>query len=90
MSSRCIDVEATLYQLYVPSGLTVWVNKKKLFTLEILQYWNRQAWANSIDPDQMLQNMLSDQGLHCLPLIQQFLDIFTASKLNVQILGQVR
>ena len=24
------------------------------------------TWANSTDPDQMLQNMASDQGLHCL------------------------
>ena len=30
--------------------------------------WDREAWANSID--QMLHNMLSDQGLCCLPLIQ--------------------
>ena len=35
-------------------------------------YWDRQAWANSIVPDQMLQNAASDQGLHCLPLLQQY------------------
>ena len=29
------------------------------------KYWDRQAWANSIDSDQM--------SLHCLSLIQQFL-----------------
>ena len=34
-------------------------------------YWNRQAWANRVDPDKMLQNVASDQGLHCLSLIQQ-------------------
>ena len=33
------------------------------------KYLDRQAWANSVDPDQMLQNAASDQGLHCLPLI---------------------
>ena len=37
-------------------------------------YSDRQAWANSVDPDQMLQNAASDQGLHCKPVIQQFLD----------------
>ena len=25
-----------------------------------------QAWANSINPDQILLNVASDQGLHCL------------------------
>ena len=34
------------------------------------KYWDRQAWANSVDPDQMLQNAASDQGLQCLPLIK--------------------
>ena len=37
-------------------------------------YGNRQAWANSIDPDQMPLKVASDQGLHCLPLIKQLLD----------------
>ena len=35
-------------------------------------YLDRQAWANSVDPDQMPQNASSDQGLHCLPLTQHF------------------
>ena len=30
-------------------------------------YWNREAFANSVDPDQMPQNATSDQGLHYLP-----------------------
>ena len=29
-----------------------------------------QAWANSVDPDQMLQNAAPDQGLHCFPFHQ--------------------
>ena len=37
-----------------------------------LKYWDRQACANSVDPDQMPQNAASEQGLHCLPLIQQY------------------
>ena len=35
------------------------------------KYWDRQAWTNSVDPDQTPQNAASDQGLHCLPLVQQ-------------------
>ena len=37
-------------------------------------YSDRQAWANSVDPVETPQNAASHQGLHCLPLIQQFLD----------------
>ena len=36
------------------------------------KYWDRQASANSGDPDQMLQNAGSDQVLHCLPLSQHY------------------
>ena len=32
-------------------------------------------------PDQIPQNVESDQGLHCLPITQQFLDTSTGSKL---------
>ena len=39
---------------------------------------NSQAWANSADPDQMPQNVASDQGLHCL---QEFLDTCTGCKI---------
>ena len=35
-------------------------------------YSDKQARANSVDPDQTPQNAASNQGLHCLPLIQQF------------------
>ena len=35
-------------------------------------YLDRKAFANSVDPDQMLQNVASHQGLHCLPYIQQY------------------
>ena len=31
---------------------------------EITLSMDRKAWANNVDPDQMLQNVLSDQGLH--------------------------
>ena len=34
------------------------------------KYADRQACANSPDSDQTPKNATSDQGLHCLPLIQ--------------------
>ena len=36
------------------------------------KYWDRRAFANSVDPDQMPQNAASDQGLHCLPYMQRY------------------
>ena len=42
-------------------GKTVYSNNPK--------YWDRQAWANSVDPDQMPHSAASDQGLHFLPLV---------------------
>ena len=44
------------------------------------KYWDKQAWANSVDPDQMPQIVVSDQDWHCLPLIQHFLDKLTGGK----------
>ena len=34
--------------------------------------WDRQAFANSVDPDQMPQNAASDQGQHCLTYKQLY------------------
>ena len=36
------------------------------------KYWDRQAWANSVDPDQTPHFAASDLCLHCLPLRQQY------------------
>ena len=47
------------------------------------KYWDRQVCANSDDPYQKLQNAASDQGLHCLPLIQQFIDKSISSKVDL-------
>ena len=44
-------------------------------------YSDRQAWANSVDPNETPQNAASHLGQHCLPLIQQFLDTSSGSKL---------
>ena len=35
----------------------------------------------NVDPDEMTHSAASHQGLHCLPLIQQFLDTTSGSKL---------
>ena len=35
------------------------------------KYLDGQAKENGVDPDQMPQNVASDQGLHCLVLIKQ-------------------
>ena len=40
-----------------------------MVTVITLKYWDRQAWVNSVEPNQMLQNALSEHGLHSLPLI---------------------
>ena len=44
-------------------------NKTKIQYLPYV--FGSQIWANSVDPDDMLQNAASHQGLHCLPVIQQ-------------------
>ena len=35
------------------------------------KYWDRQAGANSIDPDQMPRNVAADKRLPFWPVIQQ-------------------
>ena len=44
-------------------------------------YFNWQAWSNSVDPDETPQNAATHQSLHCLPLVQQFLDTTSGSKI---------
>ena len=44
-------------------------------------YSDRQAWVNSVEPDELQQTAVSHQGLHCLSLIQQFLDTTLGNKL---------
>ena len=45
------------------------------YSVTYRMYSDSQAWANSEDPNETPQN------LHCLPLIQQFLDTTPGSKL---------
>ena len=47
------------------------------------KYSDRQAIANSADPDQIQQYMASDQGLNYFPLIKQILDSQTGSKIDL-------
>ena len=44
---------------------------------------DRQAIANSLDPNKTLQNRASDQGLHCLPIIQHFLHSSTGGQTDM-------
>ena len=50
------------------------------------EHLDRHAWTNSADPDEMPQNAASHQGLHYLPLIQQFLGLHYLPPIQ-QILG---
>ena len=50
---------------------------------DIPKYWDRQVWANSVDPDQMLKNAVSDQDPHCLQLVQQILDALTGYSMDL-------
>ena len=38
------------------------------------KFSDKQVWANSVDPDQILEEQ-SDQGLHCLPFPVHLLDL---------------
>ena len=40
------------------------------------KYLDRYAFANIVDPDQMLQNIVSDPGLHFLPYTLYKMDYF--------------
>ena len=46
------------------------------------KYWDRQAFANSADPDQTPQITASNQGLHCLPYIQQYFKDIKSSRMD--------
>ena len=58
------------------------VNLFIAYTMFTPKCWDRQAWANSVDLNQMPQNAASDQGLQCLPLTQQFIKKSTGSEMD--------
>ena len=76
--NRELSLMLCMYEIKLIAGLcephTIWNNSK---------YWNRHALANSVDPDQMLQNAASDLGLHHLRLILLFLEILTGSQMEL-------
>ena len=70
--------ESDRVQSFIPVNLT----QSHKYDLRIYHtYSDWQAWTNSADPDETPQNVASHQGLHCLPLIQQFLDTTSGSEL---------
>ena len=85
--------------LHLSNGIILYNNIKYLRTFNNWnknnspKYKDRQAFANSVAPDQMLQNIISDQGLHCLSYIQQYfrhLNGYPASILYKSIAGRYR
>ena len=50
--------------------------------------WDRQAWANSVDPDQITQNAVSDLGIHGLPTSSNFRYVDGNCNRFVQVLGE--
>ena len=50
---------------------------------------DKQAWANSVDPDKTPRNAASHQGLYCLPFTQQYLDTISVGKLYLFSLDQL-
>ena len=71
--------DTSLKTINKPCSNCIW----KTFYHNNPKYSDRQVWAKSVDPDQMLQNAASDPGLHCLPLIQYFLDTSTGNKMDL-------
>ena len=74
-----VDLDVTArYELSHPdlqfANVSVLVYRAEIgnlfFSLEIPM----EQLANRVDPDQTLQNAASDQGLHCLHSIQEFLE----------------
>ena len=61
-------------------GSPIWALQKHTYRI-YRKYSDRQAWANSVDPDETPQNAACHQGLLCLRIIQQCLDATTGSKL---------
>ena len=55
----------------------------KIFLTKSVTIFIRNIGNDSISPDQPPQNVMADQGLHCLLLTQQFLITSTGSKMDV-------
>ena len=46
----------------------------ELINIILFKYFDKYHSAICVDPDRRLQNVASDQALHCFPLILQILD----------------
>ena len=84
----------SVYQTGSTQFQGVFVRVEKIVTVITLSIWTDRHFAYSVDQDQTPQFVASDQGLHCLPYIQQYLDTSRGSTMDYnglfQILGQVR
>ena len=69
---RCMDVSFPRFTFVLICIENVSTVFSCLIYHNYLMYWDRQACANSVDPDQTPQNAVSDQGLNCLPQIHHF------------------
>ena len=77
MHSEKILIWLREYTSWSESSLGTHIRRYRIYCM----YSDRQAWANSVDPDGTPQNAAFHLCLHCLPLIQQFLDTTSGSKL---------
>ena len=66
-------------------GTTAFINKYfySIHTCIYPKYFNREARANSADPDQTLQNAAANQSLPILPLIKKCSDLLEGSKMDL-------
>ena len=55
----CITVLKLYFQRYNVKTLPVFIIEYA--PTVVTMHWDRQAWANGVDPEQTLQNMASDQ-----------------------------
>ena len=77
------DQEQVLLELSFPEITAVSSSRYVKITIFYPLYSDRQAWANSVDPDQTPHSVVSDQGLHCLSLIYQVFDTSTSNHSNL-------
>ena len=62
----------------VNSYANLTVTTASLIYGNVPKFWDRQVWADSVEPDQTEEQ--SDQGLHCLPFRLHLLDALLYSK----------
>ena len=74
--------QATLYHFYLLSTNEGSKSQCTVFTVRIRKEMSEQK---SVDPDQSPHphSLATDLGLHCLSLIQQFLDTLTGSQIDL-------